>query len=156
MNLAIKSVVVSALVVIPGAASAQITTVISAPKRQEVTAQAAAQREAALQDSIARVTLTGMKEWVDSAANALALRPDTGRTAADTTPVAATPPAQQRPDSASASQTSAARPADTFRDGARAPNTATPWPTIAALGLGLMGVGVLMRRRATPVPSSRR
>ena len=155
MNRAINRAVVVALMLFPGVASAQITTVISAPKRQQATAQAAAQREAARQDSIARVTLTGMKEWVDSAANALALRPDTGVAAADTTGVAVTPPVQQRPDSATSARTGNPRPTETFRDGARAPNTATPWPSIAALGLAMMAVGALMRRRIA-APATRR
>jgi hypothetical protein len=143
-----------ALTFIPALASAQITTVISAPKRQQVTAQAAAQREAAAQDSIARVTLTGMKEWVDSAANAMAVRPDTAVTVADTS-LTATPPAQQRADS-TPNRTSAAAPSDTFRDGARAPNTATPWPTLAAVGFGLIAAGALLRRRLTPMRSRSR
>ena len=146
----LRRAAVFALTFIPALASAQITTVISAPKRQQATAQAAAQREAAAQDSIARVTLTGMKEWVDSAANALAVKPDTAVTIADTalapTP---TPAAQQRPDS-TANRTKTPRTADTFRDGARAPNTATPWPTLAALGFGLIAAGALLRRRLTP------
>ena len=142
----LRGAAVLALTFIPALASAQITTVISAPKRQQAAAQVAAQREAATQDSIARVTLTGMKEWVDSAANAMALKPDTGVTVADTALVSTNRPIQQRRDS-TANRTTAARPADTFRDGARAPNTATPWPTLAAVGIGLIAAGALLRRR---------
>ena len=156
MSPAVMRAAMVALMLVPAISSAQITTVISAPKRQQAAAQAAAQREAAAQDSIARVTLTGMKEWVDSAANALALRPDTGVAPSDTTRVAVNPPAQQRADSTSATRPAAARPADTFRDGARAPNTATPWPTIAILGLGLMAGGALLRRKLAPAASRRR
>ena len=149
----LRRAAILALIFSPALASAQITTVISAPKRQQAAAQVAAQRETAVQDSIARVTLTGMKEWVDSAANALALRPDTGVAVADTALAATTRPDQQQPDSAPR-RTSMARPADTFRDGARAPNTATPWPTLAAAGLGLIAAGVVLRRRLTPAPST--
>ena len=134
-----------ALTFIPALASAQITTVISAPKREQAAAQAVAQREAATQDSVARVTLTGMKEWVDSAANALAVRPDTGVAVADTALSATTQPADSTPVG-----TSTATPNGTFRDGARAPDTATPWPTLAAIGLGLIAAGSLLRRRPTP------
>jgi hypothetical protein len=151
----LRGAAVVALTFIPALASAQITTVISAPKRQQATAQVAAQREAATQDSIARVTLTGMKEWVDSAANAMAVRPDTGVTVADTALASTTQPPRQRADS-TPTRPSTARPADAFRDGARAPNTATPWPTLAALGLGLIGVGLLIRRRLTPLRSGSR
>lgn len=148
----LRGAAVLALTFIPALASAQITTVISAPKRQQVAAQVAAQREAVAQDSIARVTLTGMKEWVDSAANAMAVRPDTAVTVADTAVAATTRPAQQKPDSTRTT----ARAADTFRDGARAPNTATPWPTLAAVGLGLIAMGSLLRRRLTPARSRTR
>jgi len=76
----------AAIVVFAAArADAQITTVMDAPKRVDAKQQAIAKREEVAQDSIARVTMTGMKEWVDSAANALAVRPDTTATpAADT------------------------------------------------------------------------
>ena len=151
----LRGAAVLALTFIPALASAQITTVISAPKRQQATAQAAAQREAATQDSIARVTLTGMKEWVDSAANAMALKPDTGVTVADTALTTAAKPTAQRPDSTT-NRAATARPSETFRDGARAPNTATPWPTLAALGLGLIAAGSLLRRRLAPAQSSSR
>jgi hypothetical protein len=152
MNSAIRRVLGLALMLVPSVATAQITTVISAPKRQQAAVQAAAQREAATQDSIARVTLTGMKEWVDSAANALALRPDTGVAAPETTRVAVTP-AQQRDSTTSARAPNT--PTGAFRDGARAPNTATPWPSIAALGLALIAVGAVMRRRIA-LPAARR
>ena len=151
----LRGAAILALTFIPALASAQIPTVISAPKRQEATAQAAAQREAAAQDSIARVTLTGIKEWVDSAANALAVRPDTGVTVADT---ALTTPAQrrqQRADSTPARATTAP-PDNTFRDGRTAPNTATPWPTLAAIGLGLIAAGSMLRRRLAPARSTSR
>jgi hypothetical protein len=93
-----------------------------------------------------------MKEWVDSAANALALRPDTTVTVADTALAATPSPAQQQPDSATSRRAAAPR-TDTFRDGARAPNTATPWPTLAAIGLGLIAAGSVLRRRLTPAQS---
>jgi hypothetical protein len=139
-----------AAILIAGAASAnaQITTVVAAPpKRNEPARQAAAaQREQAAQDSIARVTMTGMKEWVDSAAAALAIRPDTAPTAADTsvgTPRAATSPA---PGSRSQAPTRADSTAE-FREGAKAPDTATPIPAIALAGALLIAIGVAMKRR---------
>ena len=139
-----------AAMLIAGAASAnaQITTVVaSPPKRNNPAQQAAVQREqAAAQDSIARVTMTGMKEWVDSAAAALAIRPDTVPTAADTsvgTPRAATAPT---PGSRSQAPTRADSTAE-FREGARAPDTATPIPAIALAGAVLIAIGVAMKRR---------
>jgi hypothetical protein len=110
----------------------------------EANAQAAARRQEVAQDSIARVTLTGMKQWVDSAAQSLALRPDTG-TAPSETAVPATAVATQRPDTSAVAQ---ARPAQTpeFRDGARAPNTATQLPMFALGGAALLLIGLLLRR----------
>jgi len=132
-------------------ADAQITTVIAAPKRAEANAQAAARREEVAQDSIARVTLTGMKQWVDSAAASLALRPDTG-TAPPEAPVQA--PAAPRADTLASP---AHRPAQApeFRDGARAPNTATQWPAVALGGGLLLLMGLALRRRAPAVARSR-
>jgi LPXTG-motif cell wall-anchored protein len=130
-------------------ADAQITTVIAAPKRAEAKAQETARREEAAQDSIARVTLTGMKQWVDSAANALALRPDTGTSPGEspTTPTAPAPP--QKSDSAAARPPTAApaAPPAEFRDGARAPNTATQVPAAALVGGLMVLAGLVLRRR---------
>ena len=124
-------------------ADGQITTVVAQPKRVEANAQAVARRAEVAQDSIARVTLTGMKQWVDSAAQSLALRPDTG-TATSETPVPATP-ASRKADSVSAAPS---RPAATpeFKDGARAPDTATQLPMFALGGAALVLVGLALRR----------
>jgi hypothetical protein len=131
-----------------GSADAQITTVISAPKRAEAKQAEAARREEVAQDSAARVTLTDMKAWVDSAAAALALRPDTGAVPADSAAapsnVARTSP---RPDSSLGNaRAPAAKPAE-FRDGARAPDTATAIPTLALAGGALLVLGFALRLR---------
>ena len=125
---------------------AQITTVIAPPKRAEATAQAAARREEVAQDSVARVTLTGMKQWVDSAAQALALRPDTG-TAPSEVPAAVAPPAPQRADS------TPRQPA--VREGVRAPDTATQVPAVALLGAAMVLLGLVLRRRSSVVARAR-
>ena len=131
--------------------SAQITTTIVPRKPSERAQVEAARRDSAQQDSVARVTLTGMKEWVDSAANALAVRPDTAG-APSTTGVAAPPPPQDRHDSTRATTESAQEQPTAereFREGGRAPDTATPLPTLAVAGAVLIVLGVLLRRRAT-------
>jgi hypothetical protein len=141
-------------------ANAQITTVIASPKRNTPSQQEVVRREQVAQDSIARVTLTGMTQWVDSAAAALAIRPDTGATSASDTAAAI------RPDSSSAANTrvtsppASARPPAApaeFRDGARAPDTATSVPTIALVGGAMVLIGVLVGRRPkrATVPSRR-
>jgi hypothetical protein len=135
-------------------ADAQITTVIESPKRTDAKQQVAAQREQVAQDSIARVTLTGMKQWVDSAAGALAIRPDTG-TAPSETPVAPPQSTPPRADSVIVAKPKpAAAPAE-FRDGARAPNTATPLPTVALAGAVMILLGALLRRRTIPATPRR-
>ena len=138
-----------AAMMIAGAASAnaQITTVVaSPPKRVDPAQQATAQREQAAQDSIARVTMTGMKEWVDSAAAALAIRPDTVPATADTAVGTSRAPTSPAPRSNAQAPTRADSTAE-FRDGARAPDTATPIPAIALAGAALIAIGVAMRRR---------
>ena len=148
-----------AAIVVFGAAraDAQITTVMDPPKRVDAKQQAAAKREEVAQDSIARVTMTGMKEWVDSAANALAVRPDTtAAPAADTGSSAAQrQQAPQRTDSATAAPNRKVAPAE-FRDGARAPDTGTPIPTFALVGTGMVLFGVALRRRARDVEAPAR
>jgi hypothetical protein len=135
-------------------AEAQITTVIAAPKRVEANTQAAARREEVAQDSIARVTLTGMKQWVDSAAASLALRPDTGTAPVETPAQAPATPAKPRADTAVAT-TPRAAPVAEFRDGARAPDTATQWPAIAVGGALLLLMGLVLRSRPPAVARSR-
>jgi hypothetical protein len=142
----------AAMVVFGGAtADAQITTVIETPKRNEAKQQqAVARREEAAQDSITRVTMTGMKEWVDSAAAALALRPDTGTVpagdSAASSRAASTQAAASRADSAAPSPNRQATQTPEFRDGARAPDTGTPVPTIALIGAIMILIGAALRR----------
>jgi cobalamin biosynthesis Mg chelatase CobN len=141
-----------AAIVVLGAATAdaQITTVMDPPKRVDPKAQVAAKREEVAQDSIARVTMTGMKQWVDSAATALAVRPDTGAISVSDTAVTSPQQPAKRTASATNTPTRPAAPAE-FRDGARAPNTGTPLPTIVLIGAVMVLVGVVMRRRPSTV-----
>jgi hypothetical protein len=131
-------------------ANAQITTVIAPPKRNEPNQQEVVRRVQAAQDSVARITLTGMTQWVDSAAAALAIHPDTGaRPASDTSAVARPVAAAPVNPKATSSQPSPA-PTPEFRDGARAPDTATPMPTIALVGVILLLLGAMIRRAPRP------
>jgi hypothetical protein len=133
--------------------SAQITTTITQPKKTPAVQAAEARREAAAQDSVARTTLTDMKVWVDSAAAALAVRPDTAGAPNEAT-IAPEPPAA-RADSAPAPQR-AAQEQPEFREGARAPDTATNIPSLALTGAALIVAGIFLRRRAARVPATRR
>src|SRR5688500_7414840 len=98
-------------------AAGQLTPVIAAPTRSH-----------AAQDSVARVTLTDMKQWVGSAAAALAVRPDTAGVPPDTgVAIRQVPAARTDSAPAAAPRTRAGTPPE-FRDGARPPDTATPIP----------------------------
>jgi hypothetical protein len=133
-----------------GRAGAQITTVIAPPKPNQAKQVEVARREQAAQDSVARVTLTDMKQWVDSAAGALAIRPDTGTVpAADAAAARPAALAASPVDSASGRVTASAGSSRAeFRDGVRAPDTATPIPSIAVLGSTLLILGLALRTLA--------
>jgi hypothetical protein len=139
-------------------ADAQITTVVASSKRSAASQQAVVRREQVAQDSIARVTLTGMTQWVDSAAAALAIRPDTGSAPATYGAAAARPIQGGKPKVTAAAQPSTQAPAQApeFRDGARAPDTATAIPTIALTGGIMLLIGFAVRRRPTPSTMRRR
>ena len=126
---------------------AQITTVVASPKRNQPSQQEVVRREQAVQDSVARVTLTGMTQWVDSAAAALAIRPDTGAAPPPTDTSAMPRPRAAAPARPSPATPSPATPSPEFRDGARAPNTATSIPTIALVGGVMLLIGVAVRHR---------
>lgn len=149
----------AAMLTLGGArANAQITTVVASPKRSEANQQAVVRREQAAQDSVARVTLTGMTQWVDSAAASLAIRPDTGSAPATSGAAAARPVEGGKPMVTAAPQPSAQPPARTpeFRDGARAPDTATAIPTIAITGGIMLLIGFALRRQPRPSTVRRR
>jgi hypothetical protein len=139
-----KIVILAFSALLPATASGQFTTFVTPPRPRVDTATAAAtpaqQRVAA--DSVARVAITNMKAWVDSAAGDIVVnRADSaGRPVAATGPVtsgAVTPVVR---DAASAESTSV------FQEGARAPDTATWLPLLVLVGTGAVGVGVLLLR----------
>jgi hypothetical protein len=114
------------------------------PPRQRVDSAARnaptpAQQQQAAADSIARVTITNMKAWVDSAAGDVVVNrvDSTGR------PVAAPGPVTS---GAAGRSATPAESTMTFRDGAPAPDTATYLPLLLLVGTGAIGVGVLLLR----------
>jgi LPXTG-motif cell wall-anchored protein len=127
-------------------ASAQFTgVVVPPPAKAPPVAAAAAQTIAERRDSAVRVTMTNMKDWVDSAAATLGVAPAPVVTDSAQPPVAAAPvltapapPATRTPETTE------------FREGAPAPNTATPIPMLALAGLVSLtsGLWLLRRRRA--------
>ena len=132
---------VAALMFLPVVASAQITTFVPPPRKVDSVKQAIVAEQRVRSDSVARMTLTDMKAWVDSAVGAV----ETAANVVDTT-VAAIPATTdtRRPVSATKETT-------TFSDGAIAPDTASPLPLLALAGLICLVLGVVMlagRRRA--------
>jgi hypothetical protein len=124
---------------LPAAAAAQFTTFVTPPRPRadsvRPVATPAQQRAAA--DSVARVAITNMKAWVDSAAGDVVVnRVDSaGRPVAAPGPVTSGAAAAASPGSTSV-----------FQDGARAPDTATLLPLLVLVGAGALGVGVILLR----------
>jgi hypothetical protein len=132
-------VVLAFSTLLPATAAAQFTTFVTPPRQRADSAKRAPTpaQQAAAADSTARVAITNMKAWVDSAAGDVVVNrvDSTGRPVAavgPVTPGAATP--------ANAESTSV------FRDGARAPDTATFLPLLVLVGAGAVGVGVVLLR----------
>jgi hypothetical protein len=125
-------------------ASAQFTGVVVAPPKPAPAVDSAPKTIAERRDSAVKVTMTNMKDWVDSAATSLGVPVapvviDSAATAAAVAPMPA------HVDSAA----HVARATTEFREGAPAPNTATPIPLLALLGLTSLVAGLwMMRRRA--------
>ena len=137
-------VVLAFSTLVPAAAGGQFTAFTPPRPRVDTTARPVltpAQQQQVAADSMARVTITNMKAWVDSAAGDVVVNrvDSTGR------PVAATGPVTSG--AANAGRTAAAAESTmTFRDGARAPDTATYLPLLLLVGTGAIGVGVVLLR----------
>lgn len=107
----------------PLPAAAQFTTFVAPPPKVDTVIVADTVVVAGpTADSLARANINNMKAWVDSAAgDAVDLREQTSL-----------PPLP---------------PADTFVDGAPAPDTATPLPMLLIVGVGAIGAGTYLVRR---------
>jgi hypothetical protein len=130
----------AATLLTPAVSSAQFTTFV-APHRKVVgdSAPATVAAVKARADSVARMSLTDMKTWVDSAAGTstqVAAASDTTMAAANAaaTPSAAQPNVNPRTTTA-------------FSNGAIAPNTASPLPSYLAAGFASFAVGIFLLRR---------
>lgn len=101
----------------------------------------------------AQKTLSSMKAWVDSAAIALANEPATQPESTTAAPATAAPTEttqrgkQQKAGAPPAKVNESHGEVSTFRNGARAPATATPLPALALLGVASLIAGALLRRR---------
>ena len=128
----------AATLLTPAALSAQFTTFVAPPRKAAVDSAPTTVAAKARADSVARMSLTDMKTWVDSAAGTSTQV----ATASDTTMAAAnaTSTAPQVPNGNARTTTS-------FSNGAIAPNTASPLPAYLAAGLASFSVGLFLLRR---------
>ena len=127
----------AAALLTPAVLSAQFTTFVAPPQKAATDSAkpsvvAVAKARA---DSASRMSLTDMKTWVDSAAGTS--KPLSS--AADTTLVSADTLAAPAP-------SATPRTTTTFSNGAIAPNTATPLPTLLSGGLLLLVSGFVLLR----------
>ena len=116
-------------------AAAQFTTYTPPPRPRADSARidsTPAQQQAAA-DSAARQTITNLKAWVDSAA---------GDVVVNRVDSAGRPVAAPGPVTAGRTTESTA----VFRDGARAPDTATWLPLLVLVGMSAIGLGALLLR----------
>lgn len=121
----------------PAPLFAQITTFVAPPRKEAVDSAKTVAATAAKADTVARMKLTDMKAWVDSAAGVRTTQVAT----ADTTTFPASQPAS--------ATTNPNSPTTSFSNGAIAPNTASPLPFYFAAGfvLVLIGLGTLRLAR---------
>jgi hypothetical protein len=127
---------------LPAMAGAQFTTFVTPPKPRVDSTKIAPtpEQKQATADSVARVTITNMKAWVDSAAGDVVVN----RTDSAGRPVAAAGPVTA---GVTPTQNVASRESTTtFQEGARAPDTATWLPLLILVGAGAMGVGLVLLR----------
>jgi hypothetical protein len=132
-----KLVILAFSVLLPGTAAGQFTTFVTPPRPRVDSAQVQATpaQQRATTDSLSRVAITNMKAWVDSAAGDVVVN----RTDSAGRPVAATGPV-------TSGATAPAESTTVFRDGARAPDTATFLPLMVLVGVGALGVGIVLLR----------
>ena len=125
--------ILAALVAAPSA-SAQFTGLVTPPPRPASPVELVAQAGDVHADTTAAARMTDMKAWVDSAAVAVAAQApqDTATPPAVVETPVAEPPREE---------------VSAFRDGAPAPNTATPLPALLLLGAGLFAGGAALRKR---------
>jgi hypothetical protein len=136
---------------LPAAAGAQFATYTAHPAKVTDTARTPTvvlgdSAKKARADSVSRVAVSNMKAWVDSAALAVG---STVPAPVDSTPAAPVGPVSEtriRTGSRTATASAPSAPAAAGA-GMRAPDTASPLPTLLVLGAGALAAGLLLLRR---------
>ncbi|PYP68818.1 MAG: hypothetical protein DMD26_00895 [Gemmatimonadetes bacterium] len=127
----------AAALLTPAVLSAQFTTFVAPPRQAAVdSAKTTVAVTKARADSVARMSLTDMKAWVDSAAGVPGTKVATANDTAMASVATAVPDQRVEP----------GRTTTTFSNGAIAPNTATPLPAYLVAGLASLIVGMLLLR----------
>jgi hypothetical protein len=130
------SFVLAVLLAAPSA-SAQFTGLVTPPPRPAPSVELVARAGDVSADTTAAQRMSDMKAWVDSAAVAVAAKAPQDTTTPPVVvvenPPAVVPPPQEE--------------VSAFREGAPAPDTATPLPVLMLLGVGLVAGGAALRRR---------
>ena len=126
----------AAALLTPAVLSAQFTTFVAPPRQAVDSAKTTVAVTKARADSIARMSLTDMKAWVDSAAGVPGTKVATANDTAMASVATAAPDQRVEP----------GRTTTTFSNGAIAPNTATPLPAYLVAGLASLIVGMLLLR----------
>src|SRR5438477_72390 len=118
--------------------SAQITTYVAPPSQSAPTKQAVAAADSIRKDSVARVSMRNMKEWVDSAAGVSV--PAYDATAPVPAPLDSTVVVRQ--------DTAGRSVMTTFSNGSVAPETASDLPALLVFGIvGLVAGAALLANR---------
>lgn len=138
-SVTIALVLTLAALITPAGLEAQFTTFVPKPTKTANDSTKAATVAAARShaDSVTRMSIMSMKQWVDSAAGT-----STATTANDTTTATATAvvnnPTMTAPNVNTRSTTT------TFSNGAIAPNTASPLPAYLAAGFVSLTAGLML------------
>jgi hypothetical protein len=119
------------------AASAQFTGLVTPPPRPAPPAELVARGGDVTSDTAVGRRMTDMKAWVDSAAVAVEAQAPRDTTTPPPVIVETPPAAEPAPQ----------EEVSAFREGAPAPDTATPLPALLLLGAGLIAGGAALRRR---------
>ena len=150
MKLSLLVTLVAALVCAASPAVAQFTTAVVPPKVKPKTDSVATRADSMRKEQVKLAErMKDMKAWVDSAAVALAAQPSpqAADTSAAARAAADTSRKGQRVTATATGEVAESRNDTTrFKDGARAPATATQLPLLVLLGVGATLAGVALRR----------
>jgi hypothetical protein len=147
MKISLLVTLVAALVCAASPAAAQFTTAVVPPKVKPKTDTVATRADSMRKEQVKLADrMKDMKAWVDSAALALAARPSPQAADTSTTTQAGADTSERVTSTATGEVAKSRNDTTRFKDGARAPATATQLPLLVLLGVGATLAGVALRR----------